>query len=175
MRHYPGLLRLCSAVLLLAPALRVPFLGCKPLAAQSAPPVRVAASLKRVFGETTRVDSVWIDSALVLRVWRGDSLTGLARVRNVKGKDQPITYLVALDPDLRLRDVDILVYREAYGGEIAYEAWRKQFRGRGAEDPLEVGHDIRSISGATISVNAVTLGVRRTVAEFAAWRGAGRL
>jgi hypothetical protein len=175
MRHYPRLLGLCGGILLVAPTPRAVVVGCKPLAAQAAPPVKVAASLKRVFGEITRVDSVWIDSALALRVWRGDSLTGFARVRNVRGKDQPITYLVALDPDLRLRDVDILVYREAYGGEIAYEAWRKQFRGRGAEDPLEVGRDIRSISGATISVNAVTLGVRRTVAEFAAWRGAGRL
>lgn len=145
------------------------------LAAQTAPANKVAASLRRVFGPVTRVDSLTIDTAIVLRVWEQDSLQGFARVRNVKGKDQPITYLVAVDPGLQLRDVDILVYREAYGGEVAYEAWRKQFRGRGPDDPLEVGRDIRSISGATISVNAVTLGVRRTLAELAEWRKQGRL
>ena len=169
------LLLLCGGLLLAAPipGSRSPcFLS---LAAQSAPPARVAASLKRVFGEATRVDSLAIDTALVLRVWDGDSLRGFARVRHVKGKDQLITFLVAVDPALRLRDVDILVYREAYGGEVAYDAWRKQFRGRGPDDPLEVGRDIRSISGATISVNAVTLGVRRTLANLAEWRKAGRL
>lgn len=150
-------------------------LGSGTLAAQSAPPAKVAASIKRVFGDGVRVDSLSLDSAVVLRLWHGDSLQGYARVRNVKGKDQPITYLVALDSALRLKDVDILVYREPYGGEVAYEAWRRQFRGRGPDDPMEVGREIRGISGATISVNAVTLGVRRTLAQFAEWRDAGRL
>ncbi len=145
------------------------------LVGQAPPAGKVAASLRRVFGAVTRVDSLTIDTVVVLRIWEGDSLRGFARVRNAKGKDQPITYLVAADPDLRLRDVDILVYREAYGGEVAYDAWRRQFRGRGPDDPLEVGRDIRSISGATISVNAVTLGVRRTIADLAQWRKEGRL
>jgi Na+-translocating ferredoxin:NAD+ oxidoreductase RnfG subunit len=168
-------LALSAALLLGAPGPGSLLPGTLSLAAQAAPPAKVAASLKRVFGRVERVDSVAVDSAVVLRAWSGDSLLGLAQVRNVKGKDQPITYLVATDADLRLRDVDILVYREAYGGEVAYEAWRKQFRGRGPEDPLEVGRDIRSISGATISVNAVTLGVRRTLADLVEWRKAGRL
>jgi hypothetical protein len=166
------LLRRCGAGLLVAYATGSLSLT---LAAQSPPPAKVSASLKRVFGEGARVDSLLVDTAVVLRIWHADSLLGFARVRNVKGKDQPITYLVATGPDLRLRDIDILVYREAYGGEIAYDAWRKQFRGLGPDDPLEVGRDIRSISGATISVNAVTLGVRRTLADLALWRKEGRL
>jgi Na+-translocating ferredoxin:NAD+ oxidoreductase RnfG subunit len=93
----------------------------------------------------------------------------------VIGKDQPITFLVAIDPDDQLRDVDVLVYREPYGGEVAYEAWRRQFRGKTAEAPLQVGQDIRSISGATISVNSVTSGVRQALADLTAWRRAGRL
>jgi Na+-translocating ferredoxin:NAD+ oxidoreductase RnfG subunit len=179
MRTGSRLFWLCGVLLATAPlpcGLSLGSLSRFPsLAAQLAPPAKVAASLQRVFGPVTRVDSLAIDTALVLRVWNGDSLQGFARVRNVKGKDQPITYLVAVDSALRLRDVDILVYREAYGGEVAYEAWRRQFRGRGPDDPLEVGREIRSISGATISVNAVTLGVRRTVAELAEWRRVGRL
>jgi len=170
MRTGSRLLR-CGTTLLV-----ILFSGTLPLAlAQSPPPAKVNASLKRVFGDVARVDSLLVDASVVLRIWRADSLLGFASVRNVRGKDQPITYLVAAGPDLRLLDVDILVYREAYGGEVAYEAWRKQFRGRGPENPLEVGRDIRSISGATISVNAVTLGVRRALADLAEWRKQGRL
>ena len=80
-----------------------------------------------------------------------------------------------MDPANRLRDVDILVYREPYGGEVAYDAWRKQFRGKRAADPLQVGRDIRSISGATISVHAVTAGVRRMLAELTAWHESGAI
>lgn len=94
-------------------------------------------------------------------------------MRAVKGKDQPITFLVATNPDDRLRDIDIVVYREPYGGEVAYEAWRRQFRGKSAQDTLDVGRQIRSISGATISVNAVTAGVRRALADLTEWHQAG--
>ncbi|MEO8633831.1 MAG: FMN-binding protein [Gemmatimonadales bacterium] len=116
-----------------------------------------------------------LEGAAVLRVSRGDSLLGFAQVRQVRGKEQPITCLVALDPALTLRDIDVLIYREAYGGEVAYEPWRKQFRGRTPRDTLEVGRTVRGISGATISVNAVTLGIRQTLADFARWRLAGLL
>lgn len=146
-----------------------------PLAAQAAPPAKVTASVRRVFGAATRIDTLALDSSAVLRISRGDTLLGFAQVRNVKGKDQPITYLVAVDPAGRLRDVDVLVYREPYGGEVAYEPWRRQFRGKGPDAPLVVGRDIQGISGATISVNAVTVGVRRAVAAFSAWRGRGLL
>src|SRR5207247_11179042 len=97
------------------------------------------------------------------------------RVQTVKGTDQPITSPVWTDPPNPLKHVDILVYREPYGGELAYEPWRKQFRGKAAADPLQVGRDIRSISGATISVHAVTVGVRRMLAELTAWHESGAI
>jgi Na+-translocating ferredoxin:NAD+ oxidoreductase RnfG subunit len=146
-----------------------------PARAQSAPPARLAASLERVFGPGERADSVAVDSVVVLRISRADSLLGFAQVRNVKGKDQPITFLVAIDPADRLKDVDILVYREPYGGEVAYDSWRRQFRGKSASDSLRAGREIRTISGATISSNSVTAAVRRALAELTAWHQAGRL
>ena len=140
-----------------------------------APPAKVAASIARLFGPGVRVDTLQVDTASVLRVSRADSLLGFAAVGNVVGKDQPITFLVAIDPTDRLKDVDILVYREPYGGEVAYEPWRRQFRGKSARDSLRVGKEIRSISGATISVHAVTLGVRRVLAQLTAWHGSGAI
>ena len=146
-----------------------------PLAAQAAPPGKVAKSVERIFGPGVQVDTLKVDTASVLRVSRAGALLGFAQVRNVKGKDQPITYLVAIDPSDALKDVDVLVYREPYGGEVAYEPWRKQFRGKKAGAALEVGKDIRNISGATISSHSVTLGVRRTLAELTAWHAAGQI
>ena len=139
------------------------------------PPAKVAASIARLFGPGARVDTLQVDSGSVLRVSRADSLLGFAAVGNVLGKDQPITFLVAVDPTDRLKDVDILVYREPYGGEVAYEPWRRQFRGKSAGDSLRVGKEIRSISGATISVHAVTLGVRRMLGQLTAWHQSGAI
>ena len=144
------------------------------LRAQQAPPGKVAGSIRRLFGDGARVDSLQVDGAVVLRISRADSLLGFAQVRNVIGKDQPITYLVAIDPDDRLKDVDVLVYREPYGGEVAYESWRKQFRGKSASDSLIVDRTIRSISGATISVNSVTAGIRLALQELTEWHQSGR-
>jgi len=141
----------------------------------AAPPAKVAASLTRLFGSGARVDTLRVDSTPVLRVSRADSLLGFALVGDVIGKDQPITFLVAVDPADRLKDVDILVYREPYGGEVAYEPWRRQFRGHVASDSLRVGKEVRSISGATISVHAVTLGVRRVLADLTAWHRSGAI
>jgi Na+-translocating ferredoxin:NAD+ oxidoreductase RnfG subunit len=146
-----------------------------PAAAQAAPPAKVAASIERVYGAGARVDTIRVDSAEVFRVSRGGALLGFAEVRNVKGKDQPITYLVATDSADALRDIDILVYREPHGGEVAYDAWRKQFRGKTSAAPLQVGKDIRNVSGATISVNAVTRSVRAALAQLTAWHAAGKL
>jgi len=156
-------------------ALALLVVAARAAAAQAAPAAKLAASIRRLFGPGARADTLRVDSAAVLRVSRGDSLLGFAEVGNVIGKDQPITFLVAVDPSDRLMDVDILVYREPYGGEVAYESWRKQFRGKTSTDPIQVGRDIRSISGATISVHAVTAGVRRILADLTAWHTRGAI
>jgi transcriptional regulator of nitric oxide reductase len=142
---------------------------------QAAPPAKIAASIRRIFGPDAEVDTLRVGADTVLRVARGDSLLGFAAVRNVIGKDQPITFLVAIDPADRLKDVDVLVYREPYGGEVAYEAWRRQFRGKSAADSLRVGREIRAISGATVSVHAVTLGVKQLLADLTRWHQTGAI
>jgi Na+-translocating ferredoxin:NAD+ oxidoreductase RnfG subunit len=135
----------------------------------------VAAAVRRIFGAGAEMRSVAVAADTVLRITRADSLLGFAAVGNVIGKDQPITFLVAIDPADRLKDVDVLVYREPYGGEVAYESWRRQFRGKSAADSLRVGREIRTISGATISVHAVTLGVKRVLADLTRWHQTGAI
>ena len=146
-----------------------------PAVAQQVAPARLAASVGRVFGAGARVDTVATARGPVLRAQRRDSLLGFATVREVRGKDQPITFLVAIDPAGRVLDVDILVYREAYGGEVAYSSWRRQFRGRTAADSVRIGKPIRNISGATISTHAVTLGVRAALDDLSFLHRTGAL
>lgn len=143
--------------------------------AQSVAPAKVAASVGRVFGAGVRIDTIPTTRGPVLRLQRHDSLLGYATVRDARGKDQPITFLVAVGPNGQVVDVDILVYRESYGGEVAYESWRRQFRGRDASDSVRIGRPIRNISGATISSHAVTQGVRTALEDLLALRAAGAL
>jgi hypothetical protein len=115
-------------------------------------------------------------TSLGLRLARGGAgLLGVVVVDDVIGKFERITYAVALGPDAVIRDVEILSYRESHGQEIMLAAWRRQFVGKSAAAPLEVGKDIASISGATLSCTHVTQGVRRIAAVVEALKDAGEL
>ena len=101
------------------------------------------------------------------RIWRaeaGGRVVGFFIFDRVIGKHLYIDYSVALDPSGRIRQVDILQYRESYGGEIRSPSWLAQFVGKTAASPLQVGSDIRNISGATLSSHHVTEGVKRIMA-----------
>ena len=103
------------------------------------------------------------------RAWKalaGDKVIGLFVVDHVVGKHLFIDYAVALDPGGRVRRVDILQYRESYGGEVKDSSWLSQFVGKSSASPLAVGQDIRNISGATLSSHHVTEGVKRIVSAY---------
>lgn len=85
----------------------------------------------------------------------------VAFVDEVVGKTHLITYMVMFSSDGKIVDMDVLIYRESYGGEIDYKIFRDQFRGKSSTDNLKTGKNIRNISGATISVNSVTRGVQK--------------
>jgi hypothetical protein len=91
----------------------------------------------------------------------GDKLLGWVVTDSVIGKFELIGYAVALSPAGEIRDVEILSYREAHGGEVRTPAWRRQFVGKTATAPLAIGNDIANISGATLSCTHLTDGVRR--------------
>lgn len=91
-------------------------------------------------------------------------------VDRVLGKHEEIVYAVGIEADGRIAGVEILEYRETYGGEIRQAEWRAQFRGRRAGDPLALGAEIHNLSGATLSCRHVTDGVRRILATDALLR-----
>jgi hypothetical protein len=102
-----------------------------------------------------------------VRAWKADS--GVLFIDAVVGKHDLITYALAVNNEGKVRQLEILEYREAYGGEVRSNSFRKQFVGRSHADPVQIGHDIQNISGATLSCQHVTDGVRQLLAlyEFA--------
>jgi hypothetical protein len=101
--------------------------------------------------------------------WRaqaGDKLIGLFVVDHVIGKHLYIDYAVSLDTSGRVMRVDILQYRESYGGEVREGGWLAQFIGKTSGSPLKVGSDIRNVSDATLSSLHVTEGVKRILATY---------
>ncbi len=84
-----------------------------------------------------------------------------AFVDNTIGKSMPITFLVIFSEMGEIIHVQILKYREPYGGEISSPSWTSQFKGLLFNTKLTVGKNIDGISGATISVHSVTKGVHK--------------
>jgi hypothetical protein len=91
----------------------------------------------------------------------GDKVLGYVLTDAVIGKFQLINYAVAYAPDGQIRDVEILSYREAHGGEVRAKPWRAQFVGKNASSALAIGNDIANISGATMSCTHLSDGIRR--------------
>ena len=99
------------------------------------------------------------------RVWKIEG-AGYFFFDRVIGKHLYIDYTVALDTRGRIRRVDILQYRESYGGEVREPSWLAQFVGKTGADPLQVDNDIRNISGATLSSHHLTEGIKRILAAY---------
>jgi hypothetical protein len=99
----------------------------------------------------------------MIRTWsatRNGALLGHVFVDEVIGRQNLITYAVGVDPDGSLRNLEIMSYRESHGGEIRNAAWRGQFARRSDLGQLRFRTDIKNISGATLSSEHVTQGVR---------------
>src|ERR1700680_2897143 len=118
-------------------------------------------AIQRISGQPvrTRGEQVW-------KAFSGDRLIGFFILDYVIGKHLVIDYSVSLEPDGRVRRVDVLEYRESYGGEIRNASWLAQFVGKTSGSTLEVNKDIRNISGATLSSRHVTEGVKRVLALY---------
>ncbi|HXG47350.1 MAG TPA: FMN-binding protein [Methylomirabilota bacterium] len=103
------------------------------------------------------------------RIWlarSGTNVVGVLVLDYVLGKHELIDYAVAIETNGTVRQVEILEYRESYGGEIRGSQWRSQFRGKTPASPLKLNGDIRNISGATISCRNVSEGIKRVLATY---------
>jgi Na+-transporting NADH:ubiquinone oxidoreductase subunit C len=91
---------------------------------------------------------------------------GVVFLDAVIGKHDAIDYMVVVSSGGEVRRIEILEYREAYGGQVRGAHWRKQFIGKKPSAPPEHGENIQNIAGATLSCKHVTEGVAKILKIF---------
>lgn len=99
-------------------------------------------------------------------ITKEDSLAGVAFVDNVYGKSMPITFITVFDDKGSIIKSEILKYREQYGGGVSDSNWNRQFEGKNSNSSYEIGADIQGITGATISVQSVSKGIKKLALLF---------
>src|SRR5215470_7013206 len=119
---------------------------------------------KQAFPSATRF--VEVQAGRVWKAEAGGRVVGFFVFDRVVGKHLFIDYAVALTPGGAVHSVEILQYRESYGGEVRSPSWLAQFVGKTNGSNLKIGADIRNISGATLSSLHVTEGVKRILAAY---------
>ncbi len=90
---------------------------------------------------------------LRLSYWQQDSRS--VWILNEIGKDQPITVGIIIKNG-KVERVKVLVFRESRGDEIRHDFFTKQFRKATLTKEHQLDRSIDGISGATLSVRALT-------------------
>ncbi|MCA9458630.1 MAG: FMN-binding protein [Nitrospira sp.] len=90
-------------------------------------------------------------------------IDGWAFIQHTIGKHKAMTYMVGVDPDGEVTNVEVLVYRESRGSEVGKKRFNYQYQGKTIEDPIRINRDIINISGATMSVRSMSAGVKRAL------------
>ncbi len=142
---------------------------CLPLLVRAEIYIEPQAFLKEAFnGDVPRVSTLWINKELKeqihavlthdlgvlrLRYWKKEGRS--AWILEEIGKEKPITIGFVVK-DMRLVKVEVLAFRESRGWEIRYPFFTNQFSGAGLTDDKQLDKQIDGISGATLSVRAMT-------------------
>lgn len=119
-------------------------------------------------GEKQRIEARlgWVlneSSVTVHRGFKDGAPQGQAMITEEIGKFKPITFIVKVTNEGRVERVEIMTYREAVGAEVRRQRFARQFKGKTARDPLRINRDILNVTGATLSVQAVTAGVKKVL------------
>jgi hypothetical protein len=142
------------------------------LTAQSA---RVLKKVNKLIEKTYNVDNSELKNlnftstsaaGYLYGIQRAEVLLGYAFLGTAPSKTDTFEYLVLFDPDLIIKKVNVLVYREDYGGEIGSNRWLKQFIGIPKNTNLIVGKNVAAISGATISVYSMTNAINQLLIDL---------
>jgi len=107
------------------------------------PPIR--AEIRAIMGRNL--------AQLRIRYWPHDERT--VWILEEIGKDQPITTGLVVEAG-KVADVRVLIYRESRGWEVRYPAFTEQFKGATLTNHFLLDRRIDGITGATLSVDALT-------------------
>ncbi len=108
--------------------------------------------------------SIWEPYYITFEGRRDGETIGYAVICEEIGKHRPMTFIVATDTAGQVRDVALMMYREPVGAEVRYKGFVSQFDGKDLQDPIYPRRDVKNVSGATLSVRAMSRGVRKALA-----------
>lgn len=96
-------------------------------------------------------------------------LLGLMASSSVQGYDDQICYNLALDRAGVILGIRIVEHTETQGvGDVIEKPeFQDQFMGKGCLEPLEIGEDVDTVSGATISTSAMIDSLRQLLSVIA--------
>jgi Tfp pilus assembly protein PilE len=97
-----------------------------------------------------------------IKAWESNT-GGWFILDQVRGKDDWITYAVGVDAKGVVQHIEVLECLDTYDG-IKSPTWRAQFYGKRHGSNFE---DIQTISGATLSSEQLTAGVKRVLSTLA--------
>lgn len=109
---------------------------------------------------------VRLNTQKVWRASRNGKFLGWLIQDEVLGKHEFITWVLALNADGSVKQIEVMDYRETYGYEIRDEKWRAQFYGKKHGAKLKLDNDIKNLSGATLSCRHLTDGVKRLLSFY---------
>jgi len=80
------------------------------------------------------------------------------------GQHEYMDLMYGVNADGKIHRVDLLTYREPYGGEVAGRRFMKQYEGRSLRtNKFRVNRDVIHIVGATVSAHSVSNAARRAL------------
>jgi hypothetical protein len=95
-----------------------------------------------------------------LFAWKASS-GGWFLLDQVIGKHEYIDLAIALSNTGSVKGIEILNYRESYGGDVRHKRWRAQFAGFKYDKKIRIDREVMSITGATLSCRHIVEGMNR--------------
>lgn len=92
----------------------------------------------------------------LFKVMDNEALLGYIYVGEAPSMKKVFDYIIMFNPDLSIKKLKVLIYREDYGLQIGNQRWLQQFVGLTVNDSAVYGENIDAISGATISATSMT-------------------
>ena len=97
--------------------------------------------------------------------YKNGTPTGYAAIGSNIVRTYPQTYMVVLNPNGTVKTTLILAFHEPLD-YLPTDRWLEQFKEKDIEEPIRPGDDIAGILGSSLSVNAVSAGVRKVLAVY---------
>lgn len=94
---------------------------------------------------------------------KDNEVMGYAAIDSNNVRTYPQTFMVVLDPNGQVETTLILAFHEP-PEYLPSEHWLEQMDGKDLESPIRPGDDIAGILGSTLSVRAISSGVRKILA-----------